>query len=477
MKKTTKRLLSFLLICLLCLTAFPAPVSAASELKDVQAAAAILVDISYDTVLYEKNSNEHRPPASITKVMTALMVLEALDRGVLQESTVITASANAPSDITDDSSTQNIQPGEQMTVANLLYCLLIPSANEAANILAEAVSGSVPSFVEAMNARAAELGMTNTHFMNPHGLHNDEHYSTAHDIYLMVKEAMKYPLFQKIVSTQSYTIPATNLSPQRKLLNTNALLTANKYPGYTYDPVIGVKTGHTPEAGYCLASAARKNERTLIAVVLGAENITKANGNISRLQFSESRRLLRWGFENFKHQTILSKDTPLREVNVKNGKGVSHVIAVPLTSIEAMMPTSFNPELLNKNIALTHESVYAPVKEGQVLGSVTVSYEGKEYGTVDLVASNTVDYSMLRMIGTTIASLVTSIWVWLGLAALFVVIFVRYLRALRRTPRRKQKNNKNNIQHIDSAKGIRTMNGSPSEKGGKGPKKPGKPPR
>ena len=483
MKKTPNRLLSFVLLCFLCFTLFPAPALAADELGEVQAAAAILVDTSYNTVLYEKNSNERRPPASITKVMTALMVLEAIDRGQLQESMVITASANAPSDITDDSSTQNILPGEQLTVENLLYCLLIPSANEAANILAEAVSGSVPAFVDAMNARAAELGMSNTHFMNPHGLHNDEHYSTAHDIYLMVKEAMTHPLFQKIVSTSAYTVPATNLSPQRKFFNTNALLTANKYPGYTYSPVNGIKTGHTPEAGYCLASSAQKNERSLIAVVLGAPNPQKADGSISRMQFSESRRLLKWGFENFKPQTILSKDALLREVNVKNGKGVSHVIAVPSTGIEAMMPVTYNPEKLNKNISLKQDSIYAPVKQGQVLGSVTVSYEGKDYGTVDLVAANSVDYSMIRMIGNAIVSSITSAWLWIGLFAIFLVIFVRYLRALRRTPRRKQKNHKNNIQHIDSAKGMSNLNSKqqkPATKGnngGKGPKKPGKPPR
>lgn len=480
MKKTPKRLLSFLLICFLFLSLFPTSALAAEELGEVQAAAAILVDTSYNTVLYEKNSDERRPPASITKVMTALMVLEAIDRGELKESDLITASSNAPSDITEDSSTQNIQPGEQMTVENLLYCLLIPSANEAANILAERVSGSIPAFVDAMNARAAELGMSNTHFMNPHGLHHDDHYSTAHDVYLMVKQAMTHPLFQKIVSTASYTVPATNLSPERKFFNTNALLSANKYPGYTYSAANGVKTGHTPEAGYCLASSARKNERALIAVVLGAPNPTKSDGSIDRKQFSESRRLLKWGFENFKPQTILSKDALLAEVNVKNGKGVSHVLAVPSSAIEAMMPTTYEASKLEKNITLKHDSVYAPVKQGEVLGSVTVSYEGKEYGTVDLVAANAVDYSMLRMIVNTVVNTFTSMWLWIGLLVLFLFIVLRYLRALRRTPRRKQANHKNNIQHIDSAKGM--SNGSPKQKpkgstGGKGPKKPGKPPR
>jgi len=467
MKKTPNCILSSVLILVLLFSVFPCSVFAADALGEVKAAAVLLVDTQYETVLYEKNSNERRPPASITKVMTALLVLEALDRGELKEDSIVTATGSATVDITEDSSTQNIQAGEQMSVSNLLYCLLCPSANEAANILAEAVSGTIPAFVEAMNARAAELGMTNTHFMNPHGLHQNEHYSTAHDIYLMVREAMKHPLFQKIVSTETYTVPATNLSPERKLVNTNALLSARKYPGYTYKPVTGVKTGHTPEAGFCLVSAAREKERALLAVVLGAENVTNPDGSISRLQFSESKRLLKWGFSAFKPQTILDKDTILREVPVSNGKGVSHVVGIPSAGIEAILPVSYDPKNLITDITLKQERVAAPVVQGQVLGSVTLTYEGSNYGTVDLIAANDVQFSFIRMIFTSIQALFTSLLLKVAAAAFLAVIVLRYLRALRRTPRRKSNAN---IKHIDSAKGS-------SDKPKPKPKTPTKPPR
>lgn len=465
MNKMPNFILSSFLIPLLLFSLFPCSVFAVDELGDVKAAAVILVDTQYDTVLYEKNSNERRPPASVTKVMTALLVLEAIDRGELKEDSIITASGSSSADITEDSSTQNIQAGEQMSVSNLLYCLLIPSANEAANILAETVSGTVPAFVEAMNTRAAALGMTNTHFMNPHGLHQDDHYSTAHDLYLMAREAMKHPLFQKIVSTDTCVVPATNLAPARRLINTNALLSARKYPGYTYKPATGVKTGHTPEAGFCLISAAREKERSLLAVVLGAENVTSPDGSLSRLQFSESKRLLQWGFAAFKPQTILDKDAILREVPVSNGKGVSHVVGIPSAGIEAIMPISYDPKNLNTEITLKKDRVSAPVSEGQVLGSVTLTYEGHNYGTVDLIAANEVQLSGFRMIFSTIQALFTSIWLWAAAFGFLAFLILRYLRALRRTPRRKSNAN---IKHIDSAKGS---SGKPK------PKTPNKPKR
>lgn len=450
MKKTPKRLLSILLLFLIVLPLVSVNALAADEPGDLNAKAVYLYDTRYKQVLYEKNAHEQRAPASITKVMTALLVFEAIGRGQLQPDTVITASENATGDLTKDSSTQNIQPGEQMTVQNLLYCLLCPSANEAANILAEAVSGSIPAFVEAMNARAAELGMNNTHFLNPHGLHQEGHYSSAYDLYLMCAQAMTNPLFQKIVATSSYTVPATNLSRARRFSNSNALISEAKYPGYAYNRATGVKTGYTPEAGYCLLSSAKKGERNLICVVLGADNPVDTKGNVKRLQFSESRTLLMWGIENFKAQTIISQDSILREVPVNFGKGVGHVVSIPSSSIEPLLPISYDKDKLTTDIKLTKERVSAPIKKGDVLGSVTVSYDGTHYGTVDLIAANDVSFSIFSLIATAIKAFFTGIWVWIALVAIVSVIVLRYLRALNRTPRRKQNTN---IMHIDSAKG------------------------
>ncbi|MDF2838324.1 MAG: D-alanyl-D-alanine carboxypeptidase [Evtepia sp.] len=439
MKKMIKQFLSFALMLTLLATILPCSVFA-SDLTPITASAALLIDLQQDTILYEKNAHEKRPPASITKVMTGLLVIEAIERGELTPQTVFTATDNSISDITDDSSTQEIKPGEQMSVEELLYCLLGASANEAANVLAEGLSGSVSAFVDVMNTRAGELGMTDTHFSNPHGLHRDDHYSSAYDIFLMTKESLKHPLFQKIVSTSFHKVPATNLSGERSFTNTNALLTDRKYTGYTYAPATGVKTGHTPEAGYCLVSSAQKNGRTLIAVVLGAEMVSESNGNIDRRQFSESRRLLQWGFSNFKVQTLLGPDTLMREIPVHYGKGVSYVLGYPSTTIEAVLPLTFDPKSVNANVTLIHKAVNAPVKKGQVLGHVTVSYAGKEYGSADLVAVSDVEPSAIQFLIYHVKVVFGSLFARLLMVAFVIWLVLRFIRSLRPpTPRRSKK--------------------------------------
>ena len=316
-------------------TLFSVP-AAALEDPDIQAEHVILVDGTYGEVLYEKRAQERAYPASITKVMTALLVLEAIDAGKLTEDTLITASEASQQGLSIYGSTQDIKPGEAMSVKDLLYCLLVPSANEAANILAEAVDGSSESFVESMNTRAKALGCKNTHFVNAHGLHHSDHYSTAYDIYLITKEAMEHDLFRQIVYTSVYETAATNLSAPRTFYNTNGLITQWRFRGYVYDKAIGVKTGSTDEAGYCLVSAAEDEEEYLIAVVLGAKTITDEAGTIiDRQQFSESRRLLEWGFDSFQRTTITRADTPVASVNVTLSREREDVMVKPVGSIGA----------------------------------------------------------------------------------------------------------------------------------------------
>ena len=254
MKKTLIRAVSFL-VTLSLLTGLLAPLAGAVEYEGVtslsiDAKSALLIDMDTEQVLYEQAADEQRYPASITKIMTALLTLEAVGRGELDLNDVITMDDAALADLTPDSSTAGLQAGEEITVRNLLYCLLLASANEAANALAIAVAGDIPAFVEQMNQRAQELGMSGTHFVNPHGLHSDDHYTTARDIFKMAKQAMTHATFREIVSTGTYTVPATNLSGERTLYNTNALLTSARHPGYTYSGTIGIKTGSTGQACY-----------------------------------------------------------------------------------------------------------------------------------------------------------------------------------------------------------------------------------
>lgn len=403
-----------------------------------QATAALVVDATYGEVLYEMNAHEKRYPASITKIMTALLTLEAVERGELALDDIITAPPGIHFGLTADSTTQNIRNGEQMTLEDLLYCTLVASANEACNVLAYAVSGDTAAFVERMNQRAAELGMTGTHFTNTHGLHDDEHYTTAWDIWLVASEAMKNETFREMVATKSYTVPATNISKERTFYNTNGLLTAWKYSGYVYPPTIGIKTGTTTEAGYCLASAAELDGRTLYCVVLGAELVKQPDQSYRRMNFVESTRLLEWGFNNFSYRTIWESSEPVKQLPVTLSE-TDHVLVRSEGSISALLPKDVDPDDFTQTVTLYTDSVEAPVTKGQVLGEITLSYEGRDYGTLDLVALNDVERSELMYRIDRVEQFIAQ--PWFKFAVIGVVAFVLFLiiliTALTRKKRRR----------------------------------------
>lgn len=256
----TRRLLSVFLLVTLILSLLTMPIASANgtegpvlpEDPDILAKAALLVEVESGAIAYAKNEHQELYPASLTKVMTSLLVLEAIEDGVLSMDQEITASETAFAGLSSDGSNAGIKPGEIMTVRNLLYCMLVVSANEACNILAEAVSGSVEDFVRAMNQRAAELGCENTHFVNPNGLHDPQHYTSAWDMYLITREAMNHPNFLEISDTANIIIPATNLSKERNYWTTNHLLSTWRVIGYLNKEAHGIKTGSTDAAGHCL---------------------------------------------------------------------------------------------------------------------------------------------------------------------------------------------------------------------------------
>ena len=424
-------LLAVLLIA--SLTALPA---AALEDPLPRCGAAIVVDGDHGEVLYDYNAYKRMYPASITKIMTSLLVLEAIDRGDLALDTPITASAEAVR-IPAGSSTAGIKAGEILTIEQLLYCDLVPSANEACNILSEAVAGTTEAFVERMNAKAAELGMDGTHFVNPHGYHDDNHYTTAYDIYLMSKAAMEYDIFRTIVGTAVYTLPATNLSGERTFYNTNGLLSNWYVMGYMYPEAIGIKTGSTDEAGRCLASAATDDQgRTFYCVVLGAENTTNEEGKFTWYAFYESKRLLQWAFANFKRITLLDENTAdvLREVPVTMSDEADYVLAQPVGSIVATMPVDYDPAMAELVVDLP-ESIEAPVTAGDELGTISIVYEGVNYGTLKMVATDDVTRSEFQHYMQLIRSYWAKWWVK-ALLAVFVILilwFIFWLAVIRRS--------------------------------------------
>lgn len=427
-----RRFLSVFLLSVLMTVLFLTPQASALENPTLDAKCALLMDESTGRMLYGLNEKQKAYPASITKVMTALLTLEAVDRGDLSLTQPITASQVAVTSIDEDSSTAGIEAGEVLTVEQLLNCLLIVSANEAANVLAEAVSGSIADFVALMNQRAQELGCEGTHFANTNGLHDPDHYTTAWDIYLIAHEAMKHDVFMTICGSKSYNVPATNMSDVRELHSTNALISNWRTLGYIYDYADGLKTGYTDEAGRCLLSTAIKDGRRLVAVVLGSD--TKIIGGEEKLMnFVDSATLLDWGYNNFSLQTIFTKEDLIQEVPVKLSKETNAVLVHAAEDVEVLLPNDVTPDMLERKVTVYGDTAFAPIAVDQELGEMTLSYDGYDYATVKLLAADSVSvnhflqgkYLISQFFSKTIVKIITVLVI---LLVIFLVFWVRKVR-------------------------------------------------
>lgn len=415
----------------------PSPVVSAAPVESqllndmhVEAASAILIDADTGTVLYDQNSHDKRYPASITKVMTTMLAIEAIQDGKLDKDQILTAGPEIDHEVGDGSSTQGIKEGEQMRLEDILYCALTASANEACNFLAQAVSGDISDFVDLMNQRAQELGMKDTHFANTHGYQNEDHYTTAYDISLLCRQAMTYSLFREIVSSKSHTVPATNLHDARELHETNALISTWRVTGYYYQYATGIKTGHTPEAGYCLASAATKGDQNLIAVVLGCEREPGTTGSDGFTYFSESKRLLEWGFSSFSTKKLLDSTYFAGTVPVTLSQEADYVGAQATGELEAILPNDLDPANFQITPIFDSDSLEAPVTKGQVLGHVTISNGDTVYGTLDLVAVDDVSRSELLYRLDRIEKFFGQLWVRIVLGAIGLLAGILLLRWL-----------------------------------------------
>ena len=426
----TNRFFALFLALVLSLCLFPAAYAAGDEKPelpadpDILAKAALLVDANTGTVVYAKGEHEELYPASLTKIMTALLTLEAIDAGKLSMDQELTATATALEGLSSDGSSAGIKVGETMSIRNLLYCMLVVSANEACDILAEAVSGSVSAFVAAMNAKAADLGCENTHFVNPNGLHDPQHYTSAWDMYLITKAAMEYPDFMTICDTAAYTVPATNLNAERKLYTTNHLLSNWRVIGYRNTEAHGIKTGTTDAAGHCLVSSAMRGSLHFISVILGADRVVE-NGVGNIRSFSETTRMFNYGFDNFTYKTIVEEKEVIQEVPVSLSK-MDHVTVHPAKDIEVLLPKVLGAGDLERTITL-EEPVEAPVEKGQKLGTMTLSYDGVTYATVDLLASFDVEASKLMTFWRDVKAFFAKTSVRVGLIVLVVLIVVLVL--------------------------------------------------
>ena len=419
----------FLFAAIVCSLLVPA--SAAQEDLNLFCTKALLLDANHGEVLYDMNGSERAAPASTTKLMTCLLVLEAVQSGQLSLSTPITAGETTYQGLSGNFSTANIKVGEVLTVEELLYCLMLPSANEAANVLAAAVDGSIEDFVSHMNRRAGELGCEGTHFANPHGMDQENHYTTAYDLALMMQACLEHDEFTTVTGTPKHTVPATNTSKERELYNTNGLVSNWTYSGYRYDKCIGGKTGTTDAAGRCLVAAARDGDQVLISVILGSGPMeVSGEEKLKQGQFRESRRLLEYGFNNFHRVTITRGDEPVDAVKVTMSRQADEVNVKPQGSITKTLPKSIDLDDIETDIRLFAKEVEAPVEEGAVMGVMTLSYEGEVYGELDLVAVTSVERSELLHKKQQFFDFFQTTGVKIILAAVAVVFILVALRLL-----------------------------------------------
>lgn len=338
-------------------------VSAGGELK-LDAKGAILMEAETGTVLYEYNAEASLYPASVTKIMTMLLVMEALDEGRITEEDAVTASENACS----YGGTQiYLELGETMTLRDLLKAVCINSANDAAVALAEYVGGSEQAFVERMNRRAEELGMKNTNFVNPCGLPAPDHYTCAYDVALMTRELLNHPHILDYTGIWMDSLRNGGFG----LANTNKLLK-------TYQGMTGMKTGYTEEAGHCLSATATRGDMTLIAVVLGGET--------GKGRFSSASALLDYGFASY---TVVRRDVgPLQPLPVIKGKADLVPVAAE-GSLTLVMKKGKTSDLTVE--VSVEESLQAPVSVGQVVGRVRFLNGGDEVLSVPVVATASVE--------------------------------------------------------------------------------------
>ena len=416
---------------------------AADPFPKPKAASALLVEADSGTTLYSYNSDIPRQPYDLVKVMTLLMLVTACESGAADPEEIVEMTESAYFDINPMSTTQDISPGESMTLLDLMYCAYIGGANEACNLLAEHLSGSVSSFVRSMNARAKELGCQDSNFTNTHGQYDAKQKTTAADQFIIFREAMDHALFVEISETYKYNAQIAGTSERRTLTSSNALL--NSKSKYYYrqctagmpSPVFEVGYGEVAEAdgGYSFVSFAESGDLSLIGVVIGSRAIVLDDESAEMQNLTETIRLFDWGFANFSHRTVLSTN-PVAKAPVMHVAGVDFVNLRPEYPITLLLDNDISDEDFEQSVTIysekSGETLYAPVGAGDVLGEITLSLGDKQYGPVFLVANTSIELNRLQFVRMQMSDMLASraahlvIWILVMLVLGYVALVIRY---------------------------------------------------
>ena len=364
----------------------------------------------------------------------------ALEMGNMDDT--VRATYEALKTITLEDSHMGILMDEELTMEQLVKGMLIYSANDAANVIAIQIAGSIDNFVDLMNQKAQELGMTGTHFANPCGVHDDNHYTTARDLAIIAKYAMKNEQFREIVKMPIYKIPPTNkYTSERILVNTNLFLGTARSTYYYYPPAIGIKTGHTSQAGYCLVSAAQYNDVEFLAIVMKCSDQDTRDQAYS---YIDSKALFDFGFDNYSKKTIANVGDIVADSKVYEAKNDMRVAVTVENGVEALISSKAGAEENIKTVVNLPEQLDAPIKKGDTLGTITYTYNDVPIGEANLIATNDVERNNLLHIFHIIMKVITSPFFFIPAIILIIVLFIaRGMKRKRERQKRMQQMRRN----------------------------------
>ena len=420
-----KSILSFLIILGVFCSLFSITGSAyAPSNFTVNAQYCMLSNMDTGEILYSKNADERLYPASITKLMTALVVCENVDD--LNQTVTIDGDL-LESLLGTDSSLSYIVKDEVLSIDQLLHYLLITSGNDTALVLAKYVGGTVDRFIEMMNETAAKLGMNSTHFDNPHGLPDDNHYITVNDIHKLATAAFAVEKIKTICGYSRYQMPATNLHGERTLSTTNFLI--DKTTTYFYKYCTGGKTGYTESAGRCIVSTAEKEGMHYLSIVMNADpKYIDANGNRRRIEFTDTARLFEWAFNNFSYKTVIDENEYLGDIDVGLSWEDSNIQLFAGESLTALLPNEADKSSIEVDLKfIDGKKVDAPIEKGETIAVANVYYANEPIGTIELCAGKKVKRSTLQYIWMLFIGSFDTIWFKLIFVVLGVTLLIYWI--------------------------------------------------
>jgi len=426
------------------------PAIAAAPFEDIVASSALLAEADSGMLLFEHNIRTLHPADALTRVMTVLLAVNAIENDSVSADELIEMTETAWFDLDENTPTRNINPGEEMPLIDLLYCAYVGAASEACNMIAEHIDGSVDAFVRHMNDYAYELGCVSTRFTNTHGRFNENQYTTAQDMFFIFREAVGKELFAEIASVYRYSVEATEESPQRNFSSSNLLFNSNGK--YFYRNCTAGMASSTNEGGYSFVAYAESEGLSLISVVLGSDSIVLEDESVDMRNLSETRRLFEWGFSEFSWRTILSTTDLAGKAPIVNGAGADFVNLRPETEIRLLLANdipdkAFKPTVIIYSI-VSGEALVAPIEAGTELGEITITrfdpVENKtiDYGTIKLVANTSIELHKLEFVRMQMMSIFSSsaartvIVVLIIIVVAYLALVIRYNVIRRKRMRR-----------------------------------------